>query len=120
MKKYPLMLAIFMVLAFTNPALGSDYVSGSIIIQNTFTETISASYGTNTKVLNVSIQGTWVGTVTLQKRFGSTDIWRTCDTWTSNTEEWLWDATPGVQYRIGSKTGEFTSGTMLLRLTKGE
>jgi len=68
--------------------------------------------------LNISISGTWVGVVTLQRRFGSSDTARdvTDGNWTSNAEQALYDHEEGVDYRIGIKTGNYTSGTCNVRL----
>lgn len=63
---------------------------------------------------NLSLSGTWAATVTVQR---STDnaSWVDVDTFTANTEqvgfepELMW-------YRVGVKIGDFTSGTIVMRL----
>lgn len=67
---------------------------------------------------NVSISGTWDGTVTAQRSFDSGSTWFDVNTWTTNTEEYGFEPERGVQYRIGCKTGEFGSGTAVLRLSQ--
>lgn len=70
----------------------------------------------NGHFLNVSIAGTWSGTVTLQRRFDSADAARDVEEFTENAEEALYDHESGVEYRIGIKTGAFVSGTCDVRL----
>lgn len=67
---------------------------------------------------NVSISGTWEGTVTAQRSFDSGSTWFDVNTWTENTEEYGFEPERGVQYRIGCKTGGFGSGQMDLRLSQ--
>jgi len=68
--------------------------------------------------LNLSISGTWVGTVTLQRMFPDTAEWQDVATYTENAEKSITDYEPGVIYRAGIKTGAFTSGTCNVRLSK--
>ena len=63
--------------------------------------------------LNISVSGTWVGTVALQRRF-SGGSWANVKTWETNTEKALIDLEPEIQYRIGSTA--YTSGTITVRL----
>ena len=72
-------------------------------------------YGT----LNLSISGTWVGTVTLQVAYDGELNWiETGETWTTNTMQTITCYEPGVAFRIGIATGDFTSGTCNVRLSK--
>jgi len=67
----------------------------------------------NEGYFNLSIQGTFVATVTVQRTYdGST--WYDVDTFTSPTEEVGFDPEDRL-YRIGVKSGEFTSGTINIR-----
>ena len=54
-------------------------------------------------------------TVTVQRSWNGTD-WFDVDTFTSNYEGVGFDAEE-VFYRVGVKTGDFTSGTVVLRLS---
>ena len=67
---------------------------------------------------NISISGTWAGTVTAQRSFDSGSTWYDVNTWTSNTEEYGFEPERDVQYRVGIKTGQFISGTCVVRLSQ--
>ena len=85
-------------------------VTASITAQNTFTDKIQV-----VGHFNLSISGTWAATVTAQRSWNGTD-WFDVDTFTSNYEGVGFDAEE-VFYRVGVKTGDFTSGTVVLRLS---
>lgn len=85
-------------------------VTASITAQNTFTDKIQVIGH-----FNLSISGTWAATVTVQRSWNGTD-WFDVDTFTSNYEGVGFDAEE-VFYRVGVKTGDFTSGTVVLRLS---
>jgi hypothetical protein len=93
-------------------------VTVSVTAQNTWTGPLYAKSGNQGGFMNVSISGTWAGTVTLQRRFGTTGTWTNYETFTSNYEGYFYESEGGVQYRIGIATGQFTSGTAVLRLSK--
>lgn len=67
---------------------------------------------------NLAISGTWAGTVTVQRSFDKGDTWYDVDTWTANTQEYGLEPERGVYYRAGIKTGDFTSGECLVRLSQ--
>ena len=67
---------------------------------------------------NISISGTWSGTVTAQRSFDDGSTWLDVSKWTENTEEYGFEPERGVQYRVGIKTGEYDSGTVILRLSQ--
>ncbi len=86
--------------------------SASLTAQNTFTDPL---VNVVAPAFNISISGTWVGTLTLQRRLDGTN-WRDVDTFTANIEtEW---PTKGdhVEWRIGFKTSNYTSGTAVVRI----
>ena len=58
---------------------------------------------------NLSISGTFVGTVTVQRSENGT-TWYDVDTWTAVTEEFGYDPILNY-YRVGVDTGNITSGT---------
>ena len=72
--------------------------------------------------LNISIGGTWTGTITLQRRFGSDDTARDVTdgsfihTSATVVEKALYDHEEGVEYRIGFKAAGYASGTCNVRL----
>jgi hypothetical protein len=85
-------------------------VTASITAQNTFTDKLQV-----VGHFNLSISGTWAATVTVQRSWDGTN-WFDVDTFTSNYEGGGFDAEE-VFYRAGVKTGDFTSGTVALRIS---
>lgn len=72
---------------------------------------------------NVSISGTFVGTVTVQRsfdRFGAANdaaaTWRDVVYYTDEVEDIAYEPEANVYYRIGMKNTEYTSGTCAMRL----
>lgn len=97
--------------------------SASITAQNTFTDWIAPSTQnalgiTAMGYLNLSIYGTWVGTVTVQRTFDDGTTVLDVVTYTSNAERLVEDHEHGIKYRVGIKTGDFTSGTANVRLSR--
>ena len=85
-------------------------VTADITAQNTFTDKLQV-----VGHFNLSISGTWAATVTVQRSWDGTN-WFDVDTFTSNYEGTGFDAEE-VYYRAGVKTGDFTSGTVALRIS---
>jgi len=92
------------------------YTSSRLSVQGDYRAAARADLGT----LNLCISGTWVGTVTLQRMFSGTAEWvDTGYTWTGNDcGKRIVDTEPGVKYRLGVATGDYTSGTVNVRLSK--
>ena len=88
-------------------------VSRSISADNTFTDRVNL-----VGYFNISLSGTWVGTVTVQRSFDSGSIWHDVETWTENTEEYGIEPEHGVTYHVGFKDGDYTSGTLVARLSQ--
>ena len=88
-------------------------ITRSVTGENQFTDAVGL-----TGYFNMSISGTWVATVTLQRSFDEGSSWLDVDTRTANTEEYGLEPETGVQYRIGVKTSGFTSGTAVVRLSQ--
>ena len=96
-------------------AKGSAEVS--ITAQNTFTGSVKI-----TGVGNISISGTFVATWTLQRSFDDGVTWKDVplpsDVGDTGEEERTFDAPEnGVLWRLGVKTGNFTSGTVVCRIS---
>ena len=93
-------------------------VSASISAQNTFTDSIKVTGVSGQRVFGITITGTWSATVTLQ---ASTDdaTWTDISNYTANTSTSRDDELDNqvVYYRIGVKTGNYTSGTAVVQLT---
>lgn len=88
-------------------------VTASITAENTFTDKLQVIGH-----FNLSISGTWAATVTVQRSWDGTN-WFDVDTFTSNYEGVGFDAEE-VYYRAGVKTGDFTSGTVVLRISENK
>lgn len=105
--------------------------TASLVAENTFCDWISPTIQTIAGVapmgfLDLIVSGTWSGTLTLQKRHitggDSIDGYTysdpfTVESYTDNPDPSLIeDHSTTVQYRIGFATGDYTSGTALVRL----
>ena len=83
--------------------------SASIAAQNTFTDAVRLE-----GYFNLSLSGTWSATVTAQRSIDNS-TWVDVDTFTVNSEEVGFE--PELMwYRVGVKTGAYTSGTVVIRL----
>lgn len=87
--------------------------STSISAQNQFTSPIRVTGVDDGRAFSVSIAGTFVGTVTLQYSVGSPGSWVDAKTWTGPVSESYNDGFNNqiIYYRLGIKTGGYTSGT---------
>ncbi|MAO22080.1 MAG: hypothetical protein CMJ25_15135 [Phycisphaerae bacterium] len=89
-------------------------VTAALTAQNTFTDWIYS-----TKEFNLSISGTFVGTITVQRAFDTADAdndARDVDTFTAPIETYGFEPSGVALYRAGFKTGEYTSGTANIRI----
>ena len=93
-------------------------VTSTLIAQNTYTDWISAKHANADGYLNFSLSGTWVGTLTLQRSFDSGVTQLDVSTFTSNYEGSLTDYGNGVIYRVGFKTGGYTSGAAICSIIR--
>jgi hypothetical protein len=88
----------------------STIANKTITAANSFTDPVRL-----TGFFNLSISGTFVGTVTVQRSFDEMATWKDVDIFTKPTEDWGME--PEVcWYRAGVKAGEFTSGSIVVRL----
>ncbi len=91
----------------------STLASASISAENTFTTGVRLGGD-----FNISVQGTFVATVVVQRSYDNS-TWNDVDSFTAPTEqigfepEYIW-------YRIGVKTGGYTSGTATVRLGQAD
>jgi len=85
-------------------------VTKSITAQNTFSDSVEFA-GT----FSLSLSGTWEAVVFLQRSFDSGSNWMDVESFEANTEK---TCTTGEKclYRVGVKTGGYTSGTIATRL----
>lgn len=96
-------------------------VTASISAQNTFTDAIRITGVDSSRVFTIIISGTWSATVRLQRSLESDEgPWEDVSTvsWTANTTETFDDGLDNqiAWYRIGVKTGGYTSGTVVASL----
>lgn len=95
-------------------------VTKSIAAQNTFSDPIRVTGIDNLRIFSVIIAGTFVGTVTLQYSIAEPGNWvDTSSTWTAPVSTSHDDGLDNqiIFYRIGIKTGAYTSGTADVTLT---
>jgi hypothetical protein len=85
----------------------------SITAENQFTDAAEI-----VGYFNVSISGTWVGKVTVQRSFDGGSTWFDVASWTSNAQEYGFEPERVVHYRAGIKTAEFVSGQADVRLSQ--
>lgn len=97
----------------------SQQRTATVTAQNSFTSAIEVSGVGENRIFGVVITGTWSATVTLQYSIGTEGNWIDFDTYTSNQSITVDDSLPNqlIYYRIGVKTGDFTSGSVGLTLT---
>lgn len=87
--------------------------SKSVTAENVFTDILPV----RTKLrVSVSVSGTFVATVTLQRRLDGAN-WRDVESWSSEIETTYVVDEPS-ELRLGVKTGDFTSGTAVCRIGK--
>jgi len=94
-------------------------VSQAISAQNVFSDYIVIEGVGATRTFTINITDTWVGTITLQRSFDESVSWNDVTTYTGNTTTTVNDSLDNqtVRYRIGIKTGDYTSGTANVSLS---
>lgn len=90
-------------------------VSKSITAQSTWSDELTIK---QLEQIAVSISGTFSATVTLQRKIDGTN-WRVVKTYTAAAEETYYADKAG-RLRIGVDTGDYTSGTVVVYLGKGD
>ncbi len=90
-------------------------VTRTITASNQFTDPVKLR-----GYFNLSVEGTWTGTLTVQRSFDLGSTWYDVDTFTANTEEYGLEPeyTNVVLYRIGAKADALSSGSAVLRLSQ--
>ena len=90
-------------------------VTRTITASSQFTDPVKLS-----GYFNLSISGTWTGTLTVQRSWDLGDTWLDVDTFIANTEEYGLEPehTNVVLYRIGAKVDALSSGSAILRLSQ--
>lgn len=87
--------------------------------QDQFTSHILVTGVGSARSFSILITGTWVGTIRLQRSVEAPGNWVDYKSFTANTSTSELDGLDNqvIYYRIGFKTGEYTSGTANLTLT---
>ena len=91
--------------------------SASLTAQNTFSCTTTACPALHGH-FNFSLSGTWVATVHLQRSFDDGTTWLDVASYTVNIQDRGFEPEAGVRYRFGVKTGNYTSGTVVGRISR--
>ncbi len=121
----------FITLTSSEPMFRADHVGalfrltsqGQLVTldaggENQWSDPVRVSGVLTDRSFTVTISGTWAGTVSLQRSFGSPGAWITTKTYTANTTEVISDGLDNsiVYYRIGIGSGDYTSGTAEFRM----
>lgn len=86
--------------------------------EDTFTGSILVTGVGDSREFNISVSGSWSATVTLQRSVDDA-TWVDVETYTTNQSKTFNDGLDNVEYyyRVGVKTGNYTSGTIQLGLS---
>ena len=114
-----ILAALFILLfpCFSMAKSVTQTISGAPPAAGTWTSGMAPLRAPGNGFMNISVYGTtWDATVFLQRNFQSTG-WVDVTSFTSDTQKALIDKEGGVQYRIGVKSGGYTSGSVAVRLS---
>jgi hypothetical protein len=94
-------------------------VSSDIATENTFTDPVQVTGVGESRRFTWTIDGTWTGTVTLQRSIGAVGFWEEVATRTSNDSQSDNDHLDNqiVYYRLGFKAGDYGSGIATCTIT---
>lgn len=67
---------------------------------------------------NVAIWGTFSATVTVQRSFDAGSTWLDVEQFTEAVQRIGFEPETNIQYRVGVKTGDYTSGTVNVRISQ--
>ena len=95
--------------------MSDNVTKKSIAAENTFGDAVTLIKGG----FNLSLSGTWVATVYVQRKFSYDDTtWMDVESFTSNGEYSGYEYEDDVQWRFGVKIGDYTSGTVVARISQ--
>ncbi len=89
-------------------------VTKAISAENTFSDAVRCR-----GYFNISIYGTFSATITVQRSFDDGSTWLDVDDFTAASESVGLEAEI-AKYRIGVKTGNYTSGTVNVRIGEND
>ena len=121
MKKVMMVLLLAMILspafAFARNSVTAT-IAAAPPVAGSWTGAISSTYKNPNGHLNIGVYGaTWAGTVYLQRSFDGGTTWQDVTTFISNAQKALVDTESGNTYRIGIKSGGYSSGSVAVRLS---
>ena len=112
MRRYVAVLAILALLLPVVAMAAVGLTTASLTAENTFCTAVVIK-----GKFNFSLSGTWAATVFLQRSFDSGTSWLDIASYTANTQLVGEEVEAGVRYRFGVKTGGYTSGTVVGRIS---
>lgn len=104
---------------FSIDSVGQEVVA-TLTAEDQFTDPIRVTGVENSRIFQVTITGTWVASVTLQRSVDEPGAWVDVTTYTTNQAAVDFDDgldNQVIYYRIGIKSGDYTSGTAVSTLT---
>lgn len=93
--------------------LRGQVAAASLTAQNTWTDPLYLM-----GPFNLSLSGTWVATVFIQRSFDDGVTWLDVASYTANIEDTGYEPEVRALYRAGVKTGGYTSGTVVVRVSQ--
>jgi len=87
----------------------------TLLAENTFTDPVEIQW-----FFNLNVSGTWIGTITVQRKFQGDSTWRDVPSgvFTENVDRVGFEPENGVLYRAGFKTGDYISGSAKVRISR--
>ena len=89
-------------------------ITATLTAENTFSDSVEIQRGR----FNLSLSGTWVASVTVQRSFDDGVNWVDVESFSANTEQIGQEPEDDTLYRFGIKTGNYTSGSVVGRISQ--
>jgi len=113
------LFAIILALAILLPGVALAECKTASVTSDEAAGTWSTALNVYTGPVDVSISGTWTGTVRVQRKLANDTSWLDVDTFTANFQGVL-KAGSNQQVRIGAANGDWASGTMTLKVCQSK
>ena len=92
--------------------MGNSVINMTLTSDDSFSDVLEVNGNFNFGIVTTAFEGT----VTLQRKFNSSEPWKDVNNYTDNFEGW--DTQPnGATFRAGIKPGDYTSGIAYIRLS---
>lgn len=111
MKRLTVLLVF--LLCFVSLAWAAKVVTASLAAQNTYSDVVYLK-----GYFNFSLTGTWTATVWVQRSFDNGSTWVDVKSYTANVQDVGYEPEANVCYRFGVKTGGYTTGTVVGRISQ--